>query len=156
MNRLFFREWFILVSVLSFVTALFFMKTFPSNPSFELEGEVSERKIQVVVSGAVEKPGLYEVSIGVSVKEIIEKAGLRKTANRKALYLKKRILNSCSLFVPEKKDKKKKKKKKVSSSMSLASYVVLSLESPVECLRFKSLTEFLIVQKSTFLIAFSL
>ena len=156
MRKLFFREWFVLVCVVSFFFTLFFVKTFSGSSFFELSCEVQSKKIQVVVLGAVERPGLYEVEVGSSIKSILEGAGLRKTADRKSLYLKKKVLNSCSLIVPEKKDKKKKNKIKVSSSMSVASYVVQGLRSPVECLRFKSLTEFLIVQKSTFLIAFSL
>ena len=110
--------------------AIFLMESFPAKPSLFSCERAQRKKIQVMVSGAVERPGLYEVDVGASVKSVLEQAGLQRVADRRALYLKKQLLNSCHLTVPKKKCKKEKKRKQVSSSMSLASYAIQDSKGP--------------------------
>ncbi len=71
----------------------------------------NRKKIQVTVDGAVEYPGVYRVSPGVSIGSVLELAGFTSRSDRAALYLKKTLLSSCELHVPEKISKKEKKKK---------------------------------------------
>ncbi|MES2199195.1 MAG: hypothetical protein V4489_03395 [Chlamydiota bacterium] len=66
-----------------------------------LEGQ--REKVKVVISGAVLRPGEYEVEVGSSLKKVLSRAGFRSFADKKAIYSKKILLNSCEIFVPEKK-----------------------------------------------------
>ena len=112
-ERLAFREWIICVtSVLSVV--FLFVISFSSNGKYVQEGmkDIDQlKKITVVISGAVLNPGEYEVEIGTSLKKVLDKVGFKVSADRKAVYTKKTLLNSCEVFVPEKNVKKKTRKK---------------------------------------------
>ncbi len=119
---MFFREWFAIFCVVGFITTLFLVEVFPSKSLIFVSESVSARKIQVKVLGAVERPGVYEVEAGASLLDLIKLAGLKKTADKRGIYLKKRVLSSCSLTVPEKKCRKSKKKKQSSSSIAVTSY----------------------------------
>ena len=111
-NTLFFREWFFTLLVLLFGALLVVV----SSPYVVISSEGVEkskeshdqRKIQVLLSGDVKKPGLYEVEAGMSVKKLLQKAGLEKTADAKVLYGKKMLIRSCEIHVPSKKDAQKK------------------------------------------------
>lgn len=115
-DRLFFREWF----VVFLVALIAFLLVFSQNSLVSYGGfgkkkgfcTVSDRKkIQITVSGAVEFPGVYDVDSGISIGSILELAKLKSSADKKALYVKKTVFNSCKLQVPEKISKKEKKKK---------------------------------------------
>jgi len=110
---LFFREWFAVFSALCFMVVLFFMEVFPARPPNSLCESVSPLKVQVRVLGAVENPGIYEVEVGTSLKSILDQAGLKKAADRRGIYLKKKILCSCSLTILEKNEEKTRKKRRV-------------------------------------------
>ena len=125
--KVFFREWFVVFCLLCFIVVLFFVEVFAPDPVVSLCEPGIISKIQVIVAGAVDRPGMYEVSVGTSVQSVLFQAGLKKTADKNALYLKKKLLHSCSLNVPEKKSKKNKKKKTSSSSIALTSCANLRL-----------------------------
>lgn len=114
---MFFREWFAVLCTACFVAAVFLTRAFPSRPLISMDPPPPET-IQVEVQGAVEKPGVYEVKVGSSVHSVMAQAVLTKAADRKALYLKKKLLSSCSLTVPEKKDRKSKKKNQHSRTIA--------------------------------------
>lgn len=104
MERITFREWIICLTTVSCVVSLFFIST-----SFErriLQESVSERElkqvVKVFISGAVLRPGEYEVEVGTSLKRVLDKAGLIPSSNKKSLYLKKTLLAPCEISVPEK------------------------------------------------------
>lgn len=107
-EKIIFREWFICLSVLFSIVFLFSV----SGPTerglvqeVEQDGELKE-KVKVFVSGAVLRPGEYEVDVGSSLKSVLVRAGFTSFADKKALYSKKTVLNSCEVFVPEKSVKK--------------------------------------------------
>jgi len=114
MNGLRFREWFVVYCVGGFLLSLFLMETFSSAehfPSLPHAKEVKVRTIQVKVTGAVENPGEYEVYAGTSLQEVLKRAKLQQRADRRALYLKKRLFQSCELKVPQKKNRESGKKR---------------------------------------------
>lgn len=116
-NRLFFREWVAVCSVLCLGVFLALSNWGGSQLSFFkaqkllVEGALCETKIQVQVSGAVMHPGVYEVNAGVNLKFILDKAKLLSKADRKGLYSKKVLLESCQVHVPEKIRRKREKRK---------------------------------------------
>ncbi len=89
------------------------MEAFPARPPNSLCKPVSHQMLQVGVFGAVERPGMYEVEVGSSIKSVMDQAELKKTADNRAIYQRKKILSSCSLTVPEKNVKKTRKKRRV-------------------------------------------
>ncbi len=95
------------------MATILLVKVFPSRLSSSLSKPVCVPKIQVTVLGAVEKPGVYEVDVGSSIQSVLNQAGLKKTADWRSLYVRKKVLNSCSLTVPEKNIKKTRKKRRV-------------------------------------------
>ena len=102
-----------------FFATLFFIREFPAKvfPVFESE-IVQPARIRVDIFGEVERPGLYEVEVGTSIGALLKKVGVKKTGDCKALYLKKKLLHSCSLVVPEKKYQKSEQKKRTSSRIT--------------------------------------
>lgn len=112
MKKLFFREWFVVTCVGSFVLIALSMETFSLRAGSFAWQPSTKKKILVVVSGAVQRPGVYEVEVGTSVKMVLKQAGLSLEADKKSLYLKKRLLSSCQLEVSSKNVKKEKRKKK--------------------------------------------
>lgn len=118
---MFFREWFAVFLVLSFLCIVFSVKVF--GPRVVLDSESGERlrKICVCIEGAVDRPGRYEVSPGSSLREVLSLAKMKTVADCKALYLKTRVFEDCLVYVPEKNVKKNKKKKNHSSSICVTS-----------------------------------
>lgn len=116
-NRLFFREWVAVCFVLCVGVFLALSNWGGSRLSFFkaqkllIEGALCETKIQIEVSGAVSHPGVYEVDSGVNLKFVLDRAGLLAKADRKSLYSKKVLLESCQVHVPEKIRRKKEKRK---------------------------------------------
>ena len=127
---MFFREWFAVFCVVCFIATLFLAEVFPIKTLFWEGKSEGLQKIQVEILGAVERPGVYEVEVGASLLEIVKRAGLKKTADKGTLYLKKRVLNSCSVTVPEKKCRKSRKKKQSLSSIAVTSYVMEASGNP--------------------------
>ncbi len=113
-STLFFREWFFAFLVLLFGSLLVIISSpyiVISSEGKEESGDVNnQRKIQVLLSGDVKKPGLYEVDAGMSVKKLLQEAGMKKSADGKVLYGKKMLIRSCEIHVPKKMDVQKKKK----------------------------------------------
>ena len=110
---MFFREWFVVFCFFCFAASLFFVANFSSNPPDLFCKSRPLSKIQVEVLGEVERPGVYEVEVGSSIRLILAQAGIKKTADRQRVNLKKKLLTSCKLSVPEKKFKKEQEKKRV-------------------------------------------
>ncbi len=120
---MFFREWFIVFIVASFIGVVFLAQSFSSRTlSLNPCDYVPTKIIKVEVSGAVLNPGLYEVLLGTSIQSILQMAQPARNADKTGLYLQKKLLGSCSLFVPEKKSRKNKKKNPSSSNMLRKSY----------------------------------
>lgn len=118
-NNLFFREWLV-VFVVFLSGALVFLSS--ANYSFNFSdgdgfcetrmapGPVDQKKIQVEVSGEVDSPGVYEVIAGATVKSVLERVGLKSSADKRSCNVKKILLTSCKIHVLEKNSKKSKKR----------------------------------------------
>lgn len=120
---MFFREWFVVFFSVCFVGMIFFAQSFSCKiPSLSLCVPLQPPKVDVLVSGAVKRPGVYKVDSGVPLQSILDLAGLEKNADKSSLYPQKKVMKSCSLVVPEKKCRKSRKKKRGSSSMAPVSY----------------------------------
>lgn len=70
-----------------------------------------EQFISIEVIGEVERPGVYLVSQGTCLMDVVKRAGLVATTDKRALYAKKTLISSCTIEVPAKKDLKNEKKK---------------------------------------------
>ena len=102
---LLFREWF----VVSFFMSSLGMILFSSYNSHkcarkcvENRMKIYEKKVLVSVEGAVRNPGQYTIEAGTSVQEVIKLAKPSKMADKGALPLRRVILNSCQIYVPNK------------------------------------------------------
>ena len=62
----------------------------------------SAQPIAVHVSGAVQKPGIYYVEPGASVKELLKMCPLSGSADRKKIPLKKVIYSPQKIVIEEK------------------------------------------------------
>ena len=101
-ERIAFREWITCLSALFCVGSLFLV-SLGGKPLNEFnEDREWQEKMKVFVSGAVLRPGEYEVRIGSSLKSVLKKAGFESFADKKAVYSKKTLINSCEIFVPRK------------------------------------------------------
>ena len=116
-SKLFFREWVAVFFVLCLGIFLALsnwgeckLHFFKAQDSLSKEF-VERKKIQVEVSGAVGRPGVYEVDSGVSLKFVLGKACVLSRADKKSLYSKKVLLESCQVHVPEKISRKREKRK---------------------------------------------
>jgi hypothetical protein len=114
LEKILLREWFVFFTV--FLLAAFlggisfavYRKPFLAD---QLAAVNENRMIFVAVSGFVEYPGVYEVPVGTTLGAVMKEARLKKEASQKGLYLKKILLNSCSVHVSEKKVLKRGRKK---------------------------------------------
>lgn len=67
----------------------------------------NKQQIEVEVSGAVLFPGKYTFSPGVTLKEVLQKAGISKQADRKKVNFKKIIYISAKIEIPSKLKKRR-------------------------------------------------
>lgn len=83
-------------------------KHFPSSDVTEVEvpkkaqSMAADAKMQVYVSGAVARPGLYELKAGTRAKDAVEAAGgMTSSANATKVNLAKRLKDGTQVNVPE-------------------------------------------------------
>jgi hypothetical protein len=108
-SRLFFQEWFVFLSIILFVFSVFpssFFGVFRSSSFLAIE---EGGLVSVCVEGSVDRPGVYQVMPGQSLKDILTIAGLRPVADKKTVYMKKTVVGSCEIQVSDKKRKKRGK-----------------------------------------------
>lgn len=112
-EKLFFREWVAAIGICLVVFALFGISLLDSRAVKQARGAygASSKVITVQVTGAVESPGVYEVDLGTSLEIVLQRAKCKASADKRSIYMKKTLLGSCSVHVPEKKERKSKKKK---------------------------------------------
>ena len=112
--QLLYREWFVLFLALLFLFFFLCVASPWSLSCFEkaqvVQSEIS--RIRVEVFGEVERPGMYEVEVGTSIRELVKKAGLLRSSDVKAIYGKKTLLRSCVVVVDSKERQKKEGKKR--------------------------------------------
>ncbi len=116
---MFFRERFIFFSVLGFIAACSLLKNDPDLKKVSLSSFLPKfpPAIDILILGAVDRPGLYKIESGSSIQEILKKARLKKSADISSLLVHKKVFGSTCIYIPEKKQRKNKKKKVVSSRM---------------------------------------
>jgi len=92
------HEW-LLVVFLSFFIALIITTSYYQ--SFQYPKKfLKSSPITVTITGAVKSPGCYEVYPGVTVKEVLKKAGLLDEADKRELDLEKQLLATQEILVP--------------------------------------------------------
>ena len=69
-------------------------------PHWENQAEVTEKEIQVHVTGAVERPGVYKLTQGARIVEAINLAGLSEDADLDALRLAAVLNDGQTINVP--------------------------------------------------------
>ncbi len=100
------REWCVITFVLGFVA---FAATTAKFSGFQakkiLQDNPPPKTISIHLSGAVQNPGYYACIPGTSLKELLKKAGIKSTANRRKTPFKKILLSDQEIQIPEKKVK---------------------------------------------------
>lgn len=81
-----FMAWLI-ISVLLFLTVLNIIFDEPSMPMTESEHHLANPLLEIVIEGAVEFPGVYQVKKGSLIKEVLELAKPLPEANLKRIKL---------------------------------------------------------------------
>lgn len=78
-------EWLAVLALVFVLSALALMAAFTNNETVENNGHLLgaqvQRKIEVVVKGHVDKPGIYIVPSGISLKVILSLVGLRSDSD---------------------------------------------------------------------------
>lgn len=95
--------------VLTSIAAEFFMNEEPA-PVISAQTQAKSKKqlITVYVSGAVARPGLYELPAGIRAQEAVEAAGgLTEAANQEKVNLAKKLKDGSQVNVPALKGSKK-------------------------------------------------
>lgn len=78
--------------------------------SVYLQEKAAAPQIEITIEGAVNYPGSYAFSPGITLKEALKEAELLKTADRKQLSMQRVLLTSQTIQVPEKPKRPRKKK----------------------------------------------
>ena len=109
-NQLLIREWLAVALILGLLGSFIVIAHLSQvevkkeliNSKIQAANEV---KLQIELSGEVERPGIYYVSPGTSLKSILKEAGLTKKADRKQINLKKIFYSSEKIELIAKKKK---------------------------------------------------
>jgi hypothetical protein len=103
-NSLYVREWAAIFLVLS----LFLILGISSwRPSIRISGSrpCEATQIEITLMGEVAQPGVYLVSPGTTVKEVLKSISLLKSADRRQIPFKKVLFSSQTLIIPARKQK---------------------------------------------------
>lgn len=114
-NQLHLREWAIIGLVCGLIVACSSVSWFTrlhAKAHLEKWAEVKQNQteIEVTIVGAVKTPGKHLFLPGTTLKEVLQKAGLEKRADRKKINFKKVIYTSEKIEIPEKPLKTRVKK----------------------------------------------
>lgn len=95
--------------VLTSITAEYFTNEEPAPViSEQTQDKSKEQLITVYVSGAVARPGLYELPAGIRAQEVVEAAGgFTEAANQEKVNLAKKLKDGSQVNVPALKGSKK-------------------------------------------------
>ncbi|NGX58901.1 MAG: hypothetical protein KR126chlam3_00042 [Chlamydiae bacterium] len=98
------REWCVITFVLGFVA---FAATVAKFSGFQakkvLQDSPPPKTVSIHLSGAIRNPGHYACTPGTSLKELLKKAGIQPTANRRKIPFMKILLSDQEIQIPEKK-----------------------------------------------------
>ena len=109
--------WLMVVAILSIFYQLYIEKKEPTytiieeEASFKIPETIKKPKALIHISGAVLKPGLYEVEVGKRTIDILKEAGgVLVNANLDKINLAKKVKDGQRIFVPIKKNTSKQRK----------------------------------------------
>jgi hypothetical protein len=92
----------LLLSLILFILSLCAYLNRPTPLPFYGNLELTET-VQVIVHGAIEKPGHYSLPRKTSIKEVFDKVILKESADYSKFNLNKKIIKDITLVVPLKK-----------------------------------------------------
>lgn len=106
-NQLHIREWAVIGVVGGLIAAFSCVSWFTRlHAKADLErwahATQNKKEIEITLIGAVKDPGKYLFSPGVTLKEVLQKVGLSKQADRKKINFKKVIYTSEKIEIPAK------------------------------------------------------
>lgn len=97
------REWICIALVLGFLAAVGVIAKFSEVRSRSLiVKEEATPLIKITLSGAVERPGVYQCRPGTPLTKLLDQAGISKLADRGKTPFKKILLVSQSVEIPGK------------------------------------------------------
>jgi DNA uptake protein ComE-like DNA-binding protein len=103
------REWAVIALVLGFLVSIVVIAKFSEVKDRDLiiaengsKSPMHQMTLQVTLSGAVRKPGVYFCKPGSPLKELLKQAGLTPQAQKKKIDFKRIIYSSQSIEIPQK------------------------------------------------------
>ena len=112
-EQLLVREWIVIFVLTGLILSLILIARFSrieEDKEFQLAKGIvfnPPAQIEIMVEGAVEKPGVYQFLPGVSYQDILNEAKPAQNADRRRLKKKKLFYESQTIVVPAKQAKKK-------------------------------------------------
>ena len=88
------------------ITAIFSLILFES-VSVKSEDPEKGKMLKVEIKGEVEDPGVFYMEKGSCVEDLLEKAGVRDTADLSGISLQQELFHTQIVVIPEKKEEKK-------------------------------------------------
>jgi hypothetical protein len=109
-TRLPVREWMAVIAILLFICTITLSILFARDrePLLEKPQYLSEQEIEIIVEGSVEKPGIYRMHKGDTVKELLEQIQLAPDADLKRIKMGRKLHQGQLIRIPQ--DKKIKNK----------------------------------------------
>jgi|GEM_PF-3059901 len=102
-----YKEWCFIALVLGFLGLLGLNANFSTVHSKKLlKNTPPPKNLTIFVSGGVENPGDYVCQPGVALQEILKKAVLKSSANRRKIPFKKILIADQRIEIVEKKGEK--------------------------------------------------
>ncbi|MDN3507133.1 MAG: hypothetical protein P0S96_07890 [Simkaniaceae bacterium] len=106
------KEWCSIALVLGFLAFLVVGANFSTvRAEKNLESTPPPKDLAILVVGAVENPGEYTCIPGTALQEVLKKAGLKSSANRRKIPFKKILLADQKIEITEKKARNSEEEK---------------------------------------------
>jgi len=108
------REWVAIALVLGFFASVSLIAHFTQirgDHLIEAYLPLEKREIEIVIKGAVKKPGIYSCRPGTSLKKLLDQAGISDEANRRKVPFKKILFSSQTIEVLPKKSASRESEK---------------------------------------------
>lgn len=100
------REWGAISLFLGLISTIFFVASFSDQNRVKILPTQARALIEIKLTGAVKKPGIYHCEPGVTLKKLLGEVSLSKKADRKRIPFKKVLFSAQSIDIPEKNQKK--------------------------------------------------
>jgi len=106
-TRLLIREWILIFGILGLVAALLVISQLSKvrhDQMLQTCIEQADRAIAITLTGAIQRPGTYEVKPGTTLKDLLKNVPLAENAERKKVPLKKVFYSTQDIHIPHKKE----------------------------------------------------